>query len=150
MARIQPRNNVLPNPEWPCPPEILEQQVAIEVTYVSFDGPTVTGTMEVNKAVAHDVKDFFQRAALLNFPIEKVAAASDSPYKWNDDALMEANVSSGFNYRLIAGADTLSLHSKGLAFDVNPRQNPYIRIKDGQEIVAPSGAMWRPDQPGTL
>lgn len=141
---------VLTNPDIACPPEILKQQVAVEAKYVGFDDLPVSGVIEVNEAVAGDVKAFFEQTVLLNFPIEKVAPASSRPYEWNDDALMEANVSSGFNYRLIAGTDTPSLHGKGLAFDVNPRQNPYIRYKGRQEIVAPAGAIWQPDQPGTL
>lgn len=144
------KRQVLSNPNQSCPPEILKQQVGIEVKYVGFDGLPQSGIIEVNEAVADDVKTFFERALLLSFPIEKIAPASDSQYLWNDDALMGANVSSGFNYRLIAGSDTSSLHGKGLAFDVNPRQNPYIRYEDGQEIVAPKGALWQPDQPGTL
>jgi hypothetical protein len=141
---------VLTNPDISCPLEILKQQVAVEVKYVGYDGSPESGIIEVNEAVASDVRAFFEQALLLDFPIEKVAPASSSPYEWNDDRLMEANVSSGFNYRLIAGTDTPSLHGKGLAFDVNPRQNPYIRYKDGQEIVAPKGALWQPEQPGTL
>ncbi len=141
---------ILTNPESSCPPEILNQQVAIEVKFVGFDGSPASGIIEVNELVADEVKAFFEQALRLNFPIEKVAPASESPYEWNDDVLMEANVSSGFNYRSIAGTDTPSLHGRGFAFDINPRQNPYIRYKDGQEIVAPTNSIWQPDQPGTL
>lgn len=102
------------NPNLLCPPEILKQQVAVEVGYLAFDGTLRIGVIEVNKLVADDVKAFFEQAVALDFPIEKVAPASDTAYQWNDDTLMEANVSSGFNYRLVAGTDAPSLHGKGL------------------------------------
>ncbi len=63
---------------------------------------------------------------------------------------MAGNVSSAFNYRLIAGTDKPSLHGRGLAFDINPRQNPYIRYSGGKKIVRPHSAVWNKDKPGTL
>ena len=63
---------------------------------------------------------------------------------------MVENVSSGFNYRLIAGADLPSLHSYGFAIDINPVQNPYIRYTPEGIITKPEGAVWNPEVPGTL
>jgi hypothetical protein len=138
------------NPEAPCPARILNQQVTLAVDYLDFTGDLRHGSIEINKAVADDVKAFFEQALALKFPIEQVAPASDPAFRWDDDKLMAANVSSGFNYRLIAGTNQPSLHGQGLAFDVNPRQNPYIRFANGSKIVAPKGAAWQPDLPGTL
>ncbi|HVC35879.1 MAG TPA: M15 family metallopeptidase [Candidatus Dormibacteraeota bacterium] len=141
---------VLENPEKPCPTEILRQQIALPVTYYGFDRKSHSGLIEVNLTVVDDVKAFFDLALELNFLIEKVVPASNSDYQWDDNKLMAANVSSGFNYRLIAGTDKVSLHGHGLAFDINPRQNPYIRHESGEIIVAPTGAVWEPDKSGTL
>lgn len=141
---------IRPNPEFTCPPEILNQQIALSVQYYGFGRLNNYGVIEINRLVADDVKQFFALAYQLKFPIEKVAAASDMPYGWNDDRLMEENVSSGFNYRLVAGTDKVSLHGQGLAFDINPIQNPYIRYENGQTIIAPKGASWNPSKPGTL
>ena len=63
---------------------------------------------------------------------------------------MNANVSSGFNYRLVSGTNRVSPHGQGLAFDINPRQNPYIRYQDGKVIIYPDGAVWDINKPGTL
>ena len=44
---------------------------------------------------------------------------------------MQDNNSSSFNYRSIAGGaarSLLSLHAYGLAIDINPLQNPYIKL----------------------
>jgi len=141
---------VLVNPELTCPPEILKSQVALPVTYFGFDHQANRGTIEVHFAVADDVKAFFELANNIQFPIEKVVPASDPAYKWDDDKLMVSNVSSGFNYRLVAGTNQVSLHGRGLAFDINPQQNPYIRYKNGEVVVAPAGATWDNTKPGTL
>ncbi len=138
------------NPEFNCPPEILNQQVALSVQYFGFDGINHFGVIEVNHSVVDEVKQFFVLANQLKFPIEKVSVASDIPYKWNDEQLMRANVSSGFNYRLVAGTDNISMHGQGLAFDINPRQNPYIRYENGRAIVAPKEAVWNSSNPGTI
>lgn len=150
MSESQKYRVVISNPEQTCPPEMLKQQVPVDVQFLDFEGRLSSGMIEVNRVVADDVRAFFEQAIELNFPIAKVAPASENPYRWNDDELMAANVSSGFNYRLIAGTDTPSLHARGLAFDVNPRQNPYIRYENGIEIIAPTGAIWQPQEPGTL
>ena len=141
---------IKPNPELKCPPEILDKQVALAIKFYGFDGQYHDGIIEINRLVVDDIEQFFAIAIKLKFPIEKVSPASDALYEWNDEQLMMANVSSGFNYRLVAGTDNVSLHGQGLAFDINPIQNPYIRYKNGQVIVAPKSATWEPGMPGTL
>ena len=39
---------------------------------------------------------------------------------------ISSNNTSSFNSRLISGSDLLSIHSYGLAIDINPKQNPYL------------------------
>ena len=48
---------------------------------------------------------------------------------------MAANNTSCFNYRVIAGTDKLSNHAYGLAIDINPRINPYIRQGETADTV---------------
>lgn len=141
---------VISNPEFPCPSEILNQQLAIKIIYFGFDSHTHIGEIEVNNTVAKEVIEFFSLALSLKFPIEKVSRSSDEPFKWNDDRLMAANISSGFNYRLVAGSSKISRHGLGLAIDINPRQNPYVRIVNGKELIAPYQARYDPGKPGTL
>lgn len=118
--------------------------------YWSFDVQKQSALLEVNRAVAAEVRSFFTGAFDLKFPIDKVTCSSDRPYFWDDGLMMAANATSGFNYRLIADSDVVSEHGYGRAFDINPRLNPYIRFKDGAQIVAPAGAEWDPSVPGTL
>lgn len=143
-------HDALNNPDRPCPPELLAQQVGLAVLHYGFDGRMHRGIIEVHEEVADDVASFFDLALRTGFPIERVARSGDPEFGWDDDKLMAANVSSGFNYRTIAGTDRVSLHGQGRAFDVNPRQNPYVRYTDGGEVVAPAGAEYDPQAPGTL
>jgi hypothetical protein len=142
---------ILANPKTNCPPEVLRQQIALNIEFFGFDERIHSGTIEVNKSVAQDVADFFVLALRLKFPMQEVTPASKPPYKWDDSKLMAANVTSGFNYRTVAGTNKISLHGQGLAFDVNPVQNPFVRYgSDGNATVEPSGATWDSKSPGTL
>lgn len=143
---------VASNPERPTPPEVEWQIVPLEVEYVDFKGVQKTGTIEVNRDVYDDVKAFFAKALEIGFPIENVVRSSDPEYLWDDDKLMAANTTSGFNYRLIAGTDEPSQHGWGRAFDVNTMLNPYIKYDktDGTPHPQPSHAIYDPDKPGTL
>ncbi|MEO8105427.1 MAG: M15 family metallopeptidase [Candidatus Saccharibacteria bacterium] len=138
------------NPQRPAPAAILAQIVTIEVFYWSFDGQKRSAMLEINRAVESDVRSFFTVAWGLNFPIDKVICAADTPYFWDDGLMMAANATSGFNYRKIADSDVVSEHGFGRAIDINTRLNPYIRYKDGARLVAPAGAEWDPRVPGTL
>jgi peptidoglycan L-alanyl-D-glutamate endopeptidase CwlK len=138
------------NPDKPAPPEVLAQIVALPVGYIDFEGKKQRGVIEVNEAVADDVKAFFALALEIGFPIEKVVKSSDLEYGWDDSKLLADNATSSFNYRLIAGTDRTSLHGLGIALDVNTRTNPYIRYKDGIEIIDPPDAVYDPNAKGAL
>ena len=53
---------------------------------------------------------------------------------------MQENNTSAFNYREIAGTSRLSQHSLGLAIDINPKFNPYVKEKDGELTISPANA----------
>jgi hypothetical protein len=139
------------NPNNPAPPDVVAQLVSLQVAYRDFDGHQHEGIIEVNRALEGDVITFFKYAYYLNFPIKEVAVTSDPRFQWDDNKLMAADITSGFNYRTIAGTTTPSQHALGRAFDVNPRQNPYITLDDqGNPVTAPEGASWLSGTPGTL
>lgn len=149
-SRLGASEALAQNPAAPCPSEILDELEVIEVEYLSFDHELHLGQLVMHQSVKNDVRAFFGWALELEFPIDKVIPAADPRYGWDDEKLMADNVSSGFNYRLIAGTDRPSLHGQGLAFDINPRQNPYIRYTDEGDVVQPPGAAWRPSLQGVL
>lgn len=141
---------VIDNPERPAPPELLRQIVQREVKYIDFNNREQIGHIEMNQLVIDEATEFFRVAHHIKFPISLIATSSDTRFGWNDNILMETNTSSGFNYRTIKGTDIPSLHSAGLAFDVNPRLNPYIRYVEGSEYIDPPGSNYDPSEPGTL
>ncbi len=139
------------NPNNPAPQEVIDQLVSLNVAYKGFDGRQHQDIIEVNKAFKDDTITFFKYAYYLNFPIREVGVSSDSRFKWDDNKLMAADITSGFNYRAIAGSTAPSSHGAGRAIDVNPRENPYITLDDnGNPNVAPAGAQWLSGAPGTL
>ena len=73
----------------------------------------------------------------MKFPIKSVIPISHSKYKWDDILSCRDNNSSGFNYRHISGdSSRLSKHAHGLAFDINPIQNIYIKYdKNLKEVL---------------
>lgn len=127
-------------------PESIQQQLElITVPYLSFTNESREGQLVVNKEVAREVEEIFALLREQAFPIYSIKPVC--VYGWDDDASMEANNTSAFNYRCIIGTDQLSTHSYGYAIDINPLQNPY-HARDGK--IYPSGASYVPSAQGTL
>lgn len=97
----------------------------VTVAYVNFDGEVCQGELVVNAKIAEDVISIFKELFEEEYPIEKISLIDE--YDADDDQSMAANNSSAFCYRVISGTDRLSNHSFGLAIDINPLYNPYIK-----------------------
>jgi hypothetical protein len=67
------------------------------------------------------------------FPIERMDPID--VYDGDDDASMAANNTSAFNCRPVTGGSRWSEHAYGIAIDVNPLVNPYVR----RDLVLPPG-----------
>ena len=126
----------------PAPPEILAHQTLLDLPFVNFDGQTQTGQIVVARDLADEVAEIF--AEIYGFPIAQMTPVIT--FSWDDDASMQANNCSGFNYRRKVGKGELSAHAQGRAVDINPRQNPYIR----GDLTLPAGALYDESRPGTL
>jgi len=126
------------------PQHIKENLVLIDVEYWSFDAREKMGQLVIHRELAAEVEAIFAEIAAARFPIEKIIPVA--AYDWSDDASMEDNNSSAFNYRNIVGGENLSQHAYGRAIDINPRQNPYVK----GDIVLPQNAVYAPDVPGTI
>jgi hypothetical protein len=133
-----------------CPQYIKNRQRLITVKYYSFDGKIHQGQLVIDKDLTDDIKFAFEEALKEKFPIYSVIPISHANFRkngmWDDNASMEANNSSGFNYRKITGGQNLSLHASGRAIDINPVQNPYIR----RNVVLPAHSVYAPSVSGTL
>jgi len=142
---------IITNTQTPCPRSILDSLEEVLVTYKDFSGTKKTSVIEVHASLATDVRDFFKHALSLGFPFTDVVRASDTPYHFDDLLLMQANASSGFNYRLIAGTHTPSLHGLGRAIDINPRLNPYTSyVNSVVANIRPHNSTYDPSVNGTL
>jgi peptidoglycan L-alanyl-D-glutamate endopeptidase CwlK len=116
--------------------EITSNLSLVNVHYISNDQKLHRGQIVIHKSLENDVKEFFNILIEENFIVEKVIPVVK--YNWDDDASMEDNNSSGFNYRVVAGKNTLSKHSLGRAIDINPFWNP-VYYSSGK--VSPKGAI---------
>lgn len=107
----------------------------VTVQYVDFNNEVCEGKLIVNVQVADDIMSIFKELFDAKYQIEKIKLIDE--YDANDDASMEDNNTSAFNFRLIDGQDTISDHSYGIAIDINPLYNPYVRSGFGDRDVLP-------------
>jgi len=129
----------------------------LKFRYFGFDGKVHNnGEIVIMDAAADHVRRIFTSLENNRFPVAKAVLMNH--YDGNDDASMADNNTSGFNHREIASGGSISLHSYGLAIDLNPLQNPYIkRTGDKFGVSPPHGVEylnrlndrpWRADRPG--
>lgn len=118
----------------------LEELRYLRVLYRGFDENTHVGEMIVNQSIAEDILEIMSELYRNDYPIERMVLVDE--YNGDDEASMEDNNTSAFNYRVIAGTSQLSKHGMGLAIDINPKYNPYVVERaNGEIIVSPeSGA----------
>lgn len=110
----------------------------IRVLHMGFGGLTHIGELIVNKAIAEEVVDIFRELYDLEYPIEKMLLIDE--YDADDLKSMADNNTSAFNYRFVEGTSSRSVHSEGLAIDINPLYNPYVKSSDGELEVLPENA----------
>ncbi|TCO79433.1 M15 family metallopeptidase [Marinisporobacter balticus] len=109
-------------------PATLESLAYVKVSYFGFDDKIHQGELIVHKEIAQEVTGIFKELYAAKFPIEKIKLIDE--YGANDDLSMADNNTSSFCFREVEGSDgKLSKHSFGIAIDINPVQNPYIRKK---------------------
>ncbi|MCR4650250.1 MAG: M15 family metallopeptidase [Lachnospiraceae bacterium] len=111
----------------------------VRLKYHNFDGDEVDGEMVVNKAIADDILEIFYELNANDYRLESVRLIDD--FDADDELSMEADNTSSFCYRVVAGTDKLSNHALGMAVDINPLYNPYIVYrKNGETVITPIGS----------
>lgn len=115
-----------------------EKLAVVRFSYIDFEGRTHhDGEIMVMMAVADFVQTVFDTLYSRRFPIARARLMDH--YSGDDMAAMRDNNTSAFNHRPISGGNLPSLHAYGLAIDLNPVQNPYIRIDpDGRAAFSPA------------
>jgi len=126
------------------PQSILENLRLVDVYYYGFDDKLHKGQLVVHKNVVLDVIEIFELIRESRFPIGKVIPISK--YGWSDESSIQDNNTSAFNYRFISGTRVISNHASGLAIDINPALNPYI--KNG--ISLPEKCVYDTTKAGTI
>jgi hypothetical protein len=106
----------------------------LELDHVTFDSAIARGELVVAAAVAPRALQVFRRLYELGLPIRQMRLVDD--YAASDEASMAADNSSAFNFRVIAGTQTLSQHALGRAIDINPVENPW---RKPERIVPEAG-----------
>lgn len=106
----------------------------LKLLYYDFGGRVRRGEMVCNRAIADDLLYIFKELYKAKYPIASIRLIDD--FDGDDQRSMEANNTSCFNYRTKTSGTSLSAHARGMAVDVNPLQNPYVK----GEIVEPEAA----------
>ena len=110
----------------------------IKALHITQHGVIMLGEMVVNRAIAQDVVTILRRLYDQGYPIERMVLVDE--YNADDELSMRANNSSAFNYRHTPGGTRLSAHSRGMAVDINPLYNPYVKHYPDRIYVAPATA----------
>ncbi len=108
----------------------------LHVLHKDIDGNVHEGEMIVNVHIAEDVLEILKELYEQDYPIEKIRLVDE--YGADDEASMEDNNSSCFNFRFVPRTTKVSKHGLGLAVDINTLYNPYITTVDGRINVEPS------------
>ena len=117
-----------------CPVPV-EDLAYLQLSHWGYDGKPHLGEMIVHEKIASEVLEIFKDLYDRKFPIEKMRLVED--YGCDDEKSMADNNSSSFNCRMVKGSRTkLSKHSYGLAIDINPLDNPYVK---DNEVSPPGG-----------
>jgi len=121
-----------------CPLPLSELRY-LRLLHRDFHGKTATGELICNVEIAAALVDIFKKLYTENYPIEKIRLIDE--YDADDELSMRDNNSSCFNFRYVSHTNRISLHGYGLAVDINPLYNPYIKFVDGQKFIAPANSV---------
>jgi hypothetical protein len=116
-------------------PVALDDLRLLRLSHWTLDGHVATGELVVAASVAPAVERIFEALYRARFPIARMERIER--FGGSDDRSMAANNSSAFNCRTVAGTRSWSQHAYGVAIDINPIQNPWVR---GAAIDPPLGA----------
>ena len=124
-------------------PVTMDRLTLLNLSYTDYDGNSNhEGKMLVFDVVADKVLHIFQELYIRRFPIYSIKLIN--VFDGDDNNSMAANNTSSFNCRKIANTTTWSIHSYGMAIDINPLQNPmldteYLQGKKSIEVFPHEG-----------
>lgn len=130
------------------PPDVLDRLTVVDVQYYDFHGVLRQGQIVIHKALAQDIRRIFAVIRDSRFPVESALPVAHPARlaKYPPYGMAPDNNSSGYCWRSVTSGNKASYHALGLALDINPDLNPYIK----GDLVIPTGATYDPARPGTL
>lgn len=128
-----------------APSSVIDSLALVNLNYWGFDNKVHQGQLIVNKKCKSSIKRIFNELLKIRFPIYSMMPISY--FNWNDSLSMANNNTSSFNYRTVDGSNKMSDHAYGLAIDVNPFLNPYVK---GNNYSRPINAIYNEEEPGTI
>lgn len=110
----------------------------LSVSHWDYTGHVRIGHMVVHKIIASELVEIFQELFDHKFPIERMELIDF--YDADDERSMSANNSSCFCFRPNTTTPGIySNHSYGLAIDINPLVNPYVK---GDKVLPDAGRLY--------
>ncbi len=104
----------------------------LTVTHWGFDREAHRGRLVVHREHAAGMLRVMRKLYRLRYPIRQMRLVD--AYGADDHRSMNADNTSAFNCRTVAGTDRWSEHAYGRALDLNPVENPYVT---GSGYVSP-------------
>ncbi|MBP2477124.1 hypothetical protein JOF53_005996 [Crossiella equi] len=144
--RLLPTKDLLPPPTdgsfhgtvAAVPPEVLRRSTwdpacpvaatdlrYLTLTFLGFDGRPHTGELLVHASVAEGVRRVFEQLYAAQFPLEEMRVTSRAELDLPPTG--DGNNTNAFVCRPARGQTRWSAHAKGLAVDINPFNNPYLK-----------------------
>jgi D-alanyl-D-alanine carboxypeptidase len=124
--------DVLKRSTWrPKCPTTLDELRYLKMTFWGFDHLRHTGELIVNASVAEDVVGVFRNMYEAKFPIEEMRVTTLEEQRAKPTG--DTNNTSSLECRKVTLGESWSQHAYGLAIDINPFHNPYLR----GDLVAP-------------
>jgi hypothetical protein len=116
-------------------PVPLDRLALITIPYVDFAGKSHdNGELIVLDAAADHICAVFAELYKRGFPVHKMRGSHH--YDGNDELSMADNNTSCYRHEIIEGTHYLSIHSYGLAIDINPLQNPFVVFDEEKGTAA--------------
>ena len=111
-------------------PVALDDLRYVTVSFWGFDDQPHTGELVVNARYADDLAGVFAQLYEARFPVEEMRVVRSD--ELDAPPTGDGNNTTSFVCRQTTGGTSWSQHAYGLAIDVNPFHNPYLR--DGRVL----------------
>ncbi len=106
-------------------PVTMEELSYLQVSFIGFDDRPHTGELIVHVEHAEAIAGVFGALFEARFPIEEMRIVGDADLV--PPHLGDTNNTSSFVCRRVTGGSRFSEHASGLAIDINPFHNPYVK-----------------------